>query len=129
MQVNGFSQTGIDLGSMDWTGLGANLGMNWNKQLLQQHGDGFTAVVTKVVAQCKKEGSNQKEMRDCIVRKYLTWQKVLQTEEGINCILDNINNIEWLDRIVACGASSVTFNVFLGAILVTVLLVRSEKVR
>ena len=117
MQVNGFSQTGIDLGSMDWTGLGANLG--------QQHGDGFTAVVTKVVAQCKKEGSNQKEMRDCIVRKYLTWQKVLQTEEGINCILDNINNIEWLDRIVACGASSVTFNVFLGAILATVLLVKA----
>ena len=115
MQVNGFSQTGIDLGSMDWTGLEANLG--------QQHGDGFTAVVTKVVAQCKKEGSNQKEMRDCIISKILTWQKVLQTEEGINCILDNINNI---DRIVACGASSVTFNVFLGAILATVLLVRAS---
>ena len=123
MQVNGFSQTGIDLGSMDWTGLGSNLGLNWNmRQMLQKYGDGFTAVVTKVVAQCKKEGSNQKEMRDCIVRKYLTWQKVLQTEEGINCILDNINNI---DRIVACGASSVTFNVFLGAILATVLLVRA----
>ena len=122
MQVSGFSGTGI----IDWTVLGSNLGMNWNnQQLLQQNGNGVTDVVKKVVAQCS-ENSNKKEMRDCIVRKYVTWQKVLQTEEGINCILDNINNI---DRIVACGASSVTFNVFLGAILVTVLLVRSEKVR
>ena len=126
MQVNGFSGAG----GMDWTGLRANtdLEINWNK-LLQQYANGTTAVTKKVVAQCLENSNlNKKEMRDCLVRKILTWQKVLQTEEGINCILDNINNIEWLDRIVACGASSVTFNVFLGAILATVLLVRSEKV-
>ena len=92
---------------MDWTGLRANtdLEINWNK-LLQQYANGTTAVTKKVVAQCLENSNlNKKEMRDCLVRKILTWQKVLQTEEGINCILDNINNIEWLDRIVACGAS------------------------
>ena len=62
----------------------------------------------------------------CLERKRTEWANYLQTEDGKNCIKEAVGDI---DKTLACGASSVTFNVFLGAILATVLLVRSEKVR
>ena len=62
------------------------------------------------------------QLQICSARKQAAWAKMLQTEDGKNCISAAAGDI---DKTLACGASSVTFNVFLGAILATVLLVRA----
>ena len=77
--------------------------------------------------ECSYEsGGNMNELSKCFLRKKAEWDNMILTEKGENCISAAAGDI---DKTLACGASSVTFNVFLGAILATVLLVRSEKVR
>ena len=81
--------------------------------------------------ECSYEsGGNMNELSKCFLRKKAEWDNMILTEKGSNCISAAAGDI---DKTLACGASSstnyassVTFNVFLGAILATVLLVRAS---
>merc|ERR1712083_1225934 len=60
-------------------------------------------LIIKVVKECYEESKGKKkEMRDCLIRTFATWVKVVQTEDGIKCILDSAGDV---DKLLACKSN------------------------
>ena len=61
--------------------------------------------MVKVGNECYDESKGKKgEMRDCLIRTFVTWVKVVQNENGINCILDSRGDV---DDLLACKVTHV----------------------
>ena len=66
--------------------------------------------IIKLGNECYEESKGKKkEMRDCLIRTFVTWVKVVQTEDGINCILDSRGDV---DKLLACKSNGARVRLF-----------------
>ena len=69
----------------------------------QEGGEATQDLIIKVGNECYEESKGKKdEMLDCLIRTFVTWVKVVQTEDGINCILDSRGDV---DKLLACRSN------------------------
>ena len=62
-------------------------------------------MLVKELGECWEESKGDKDkMRDCIVRDYVTWVKVYQRADGINCMLDSRGDV---DDLLPCKGTQV----------------------
>ena len=62
-------------------------------------------MLVKELGACWEESKGDKDkMRDCIVRDYVTWVKVYQRADGINCMLDSRGDV---DDLLPCKGTQV----------------------
>ena len=73
------------------------------EELTGEDGQAQQNLIIKVVKECYEESKGKKkEMRDCLIRTFVTWVKVVQTENGINCILGSHGDV---DKLLACKSN------------------------
>ena len=76
----------------------------------QKGGQATQALVIKLGKECYEESKGKKkEMRDCLVRTFATWVKVVQNEDGIKCILDSNGDV---DKLLACKSNGARVRLF-----------------
>ena len=69
----------------------------------QEGGQAQQTLMIKLGNECYEESKGKKdEMRDCLIRTFVTWVKVVQTENGINCILGSHGDV---DKLLACKSN------------------------
>ena len=69
----------------------------------EEDGQAKKDFIIKLGNECYEESKGKKkEMRDCLIRTFVTWVKVVQTENGINCILGSHGDV---DKLLACKSN------------------------
>ena len=73
------------------------------EELTGEDGQATQDLIIKIGKECYEESKGKKkEMRDCLIRTFVTWVKVVQTENGINCILGSHGDV---DKLLACKSN------------------------
>ena len=76
----------------------------------QEGGQATQALMIKLGNECYEESKGKKgEMRDCLIRTFVTWVKVVQNENGIKCILDSAGDV---DKLLACKSNGARVRLF-----------------
>ena len=76
----------------------------------QEGGQAKKDFIIKLGNECYEESKGKKkEMRDCLIRTFVTWVKVVQTENGINCILGSHGDV---DKLLACKSNGARVRLF-----------------
>ena len=109
MQVSGANQKTLENIIKVLTEIGDDIMKDWAGRV-QEWQEGGQALVIKVGNECYEESKGKKkEMRDCLIRTFVTWVKVVQTENGINCILGSHGDV---DKLLACKSNGARVRLF-----------------
>ena len=88
--------------------IGEDIKKDWAGRVEEWTGEASEArmeMLVKELGECWEESKGDKDkMRDCIVRDYVTWVKVYQRADGINCMLDSRGDV---DDLLACKGTQV----------------------
>ena len=80
------------------------------EELTGEDGQATQDLIIKVGNECYEESKGKKkEMRDCLIRTFVTWVKVVQNENGIKCILDSAGDV---DKLLACKSNGARVRLF-----------------
>ena len=85
--------------------IGEDIKKDWAGRVGEWEEDGQAKkdFIIKLGNECYEESKGKKkEMRDCLIRTFVTWVKVVQTENGINCILGSHGDV---DKLLACKSN------------------------
>ena len=85
--------------------IGDDIKKDWAGRVAEweEGGQAKTDFIIKLGNECYEESKGKKkEMRDCLIRTFVTWVKVVQTENGINCILGSHGDV---DKLLACKSN------------------------
>ena len=89
--------------------IGEDIKRDWAGRVEDWTGEASQArmeMLVKELGECWEESKGDKnKMRDCMVRDFVTWVKVFQRADGINCILDSRGDD---DKALACKANNGT---------------------
>ena len=112
MQVSGANQKTLENIIKVLMEIGDDIMKDWagRVQEWQEGGQAAQALVIKVGNECYEESKGKKdEMLNCLIRTFVTWVKVVQNENGINCILDSRGDV---DKLLACKSNGAMVRLF-----------------
>ena len=92
--------------------IGDDIKWDWARRWGEWKEDGQAKkdFIIKLGNECYEESKGKKkEMRDCLIRTFVTWVKVVQNENGIKCILDSAGDV---DKLLACKSNGARVRLF-----------------
>ena len=107
MQVSGADQKTLENIIKVLMEIGDDIMKDWAGRVGEWHegGQAAEALLIKLGNECYEESKGKKdEMLNCLIRTFVTWVKVVQNENGINCILDSRGDV---DDLLACKVTHV----------------------